>query len=316
MTSARTTGRLTRILAMLPWVIANPGATADEVSDRFGYADRDELVADLNLVFVCGLPGYGPGDLMEAYLDEDEVVVDTADYFAASPRLSPAEALALLASGMALVSAGHGPPALRRGVDKLRAALVPDAADALVVDLAEEPGLVGLLREAAAGGDVVRLTYTSLRRDETTERDVEPWSVFSTMGNWYVSGHCRLAGAERVFRVDRIRAAVPTGEQFTPPPEPPPPEVRYTPTPDDVQATIRLGARARWVADYFPVETLADDGEHLTIRFSASDPLVAARLLLRLGADAELVDGAEVARSLADLRARILQRYATQPTGD
>ncbi len=316
MTSARTTGRLTRILAMLPWVIANPGATADEVSERFGYADRDELVSDLNLVFVCGLPGYGPGDLMGAYLDEDEVVIDTADYFAASPRLSPAEALALLASGMALVSAGHGPPALRRGVDKLREALVPDAGDALVVDLAEEPGLVALLREAAAGGDVVRLTYTSLRRDETTERDVEPWSVFSTMGNWYVSGHCRLAGADRVFRVDRIRAAVPTGEQFTPPPEPPPPEVRYTPTPDDVQATIRLGSRARWVADYFPVETLADDGEHLTIRFSASDPLVAARLLLRLGAEAELMDGAEVARSLADLRARILERYGARPTGD
>ena len=88
---------------MLPWVIANPGATVDEVCERFGYT-RSQLMADLDLVFVCGLPGYGPGDLMVAYVDEDEVVVEMADYFAAPLRLTPPEALSLLASGMALVS--------------------------------------------------------------------------------------------------------------------------------------------------------------------------------------------------------------------
>ncbi len=316
MTSVRTANRLTRILAMLPWVIANPGATADEVCDRFGYGDRAELVDDLNLVFVCGLPGYGPGDLMDAYLDEDEVVVDMADYFARSPRLAPAEALALLASGMALLSAGHGPPALRSGVEKLQQALVPDAGDALVVDLADEPGLVGILREAAAGSEVVHLTYTSLRTGETTERDIEPWSVFSTLGNWYVSGHCRLADAERVFRVDRVRSADRTGERFEPPEAPRAPEVRYTPAPDDVQATILLGPRARWVADYYPVEEIGADTDGLTIRFTASDPAVIAGVLLRLGGDAELVEGPEVAGALAALRSAILDRYGDRPTGN
>ena len=111
MTSPRTAQRLTRILSMLPWVIANPGATADEVCERFGYT-RPELVEDLNLVFVCGLPGYGPGDLMDAYLDEDEVVVDMADYFSRPLRLNAAEGLTLLAAGMALVSSGQASDAL------------------------------------------------------------------------------------------------------------------------------------------------------------------------------------------------------------
>ncbi len=65
---------------MVPWVIAHPGATVRDVCERFGYT-RDELIADLNLVFVCGLPGYGPGDLMVAYIEDDEVVIDMADYF-------------------------------------------------------------------------------------------------------------------------------------------------------------------------------------------------------------------------------------------
>lgn len=303
--SVKTAARLNRILAMLPWVIANPGSTVQELCERFGYS-RSELLADLDLVFVCGLPGYGPGDLMVAYVEEDEVIVDLADYFDRPVRLAPAEALALLAAGMALVSSGQATPVLKGAVDKLANALLPDADDSLVVDLATEPELVSDLRDAAAAGEAVEIVYTSLSRDETTTRVVEPWSVFSSLGNWYLSGYCRLADAERVFRVDRIRALSETGDTFNPPDDLPPPTVGYTPSEDDVRAVIRLSPRAAWVAEYYPVDRL--DGD--TIEFSAADPLVAARLLLRLGQDAELLQGPEVAAVLAELRAKIAARYA------
>lgn len=290
---------------MLPWVIANPGATTAEVCDRFGYTKR-ELMSDLDLVFVCGLPGYGPGDLMVAYIDEDEVVVDMADYFSAPLRLNSAEALGLLAAGMALTSTGQAPPALERAVAKLSAVLVPDAEEAFSVDLSVNSDHVDTLRRGAADHQVVDIVYTGLATGETKERSIEPWSVFSALGNWYVSAHCRTAQAERVFRVDRIRSARLTEEQFQPPSEVPPPEVRYTPSEDDVRATIRLGPRARWVAEYYPVTEIDADG---TVGFSASDVRVIARLMLRLGDDAELIEGVEVANDLAALRARILARY-------
>ena len=130
--------------------------------------------------------------------------------------------------------------------------------------------------------------------------------MFSTLGNWYLSGFCRTAGAERVFRVDRIRDVGVTDETFEAPAEPPPPEVRYTPGEDDVRALIRLGPRATWVGEYYPVERVGPD----LIRFSSSNPSVVARLLLRLGPDAELVEGPEVAEALDGLRHRILGRYA------
>jgi proteasome accessory factor C len=303
MTSARTAKRLTRILSMLPYVIANQGVTVDELCERFGYR-RKELIADLNLVFLTGLPGYGPGDLIDASVEDDEVYVDTADYFSRPLRLTPAEALALLASGMALTSAGQGPPALESAIAKLARVVAPEAEGGLVVDL-KEPEFVDLFRSAVESSTVIELTYTALGSGETTERVVEPWSVFSANGNWYLSAFCRSAGAERIFRVDRIRNAKEGGETFTPPDEPPPPEVRYTPGEEDVRATIRLGPAARWVADYYPVEDLGE----AHIRFSASDPAVAARLLLRLGKDAELVEGPEVAALLTRYRASIRARY-------
>lgn len=304
MSSAKTAKRLTRILSMLPYVIANPGVSVEELSDRFGYR-RKELINDLNLVFLTGLPGYGPGDLIDATVEDDEVFVDTADYFARPLRLTPPEALALLASGMALTSAGQGPPALESAISKLSRVVAPESEGGLVVDL-KEPEFVDLLREAVESAQVVSMTYTAIGSGDTSQRDVEPWSVFSANGNWYLSAFCRSADAERVFRVDRIREAHPGTETFTPPESPPPPEVRYTPAEEDVRTTIRLGPNAQWVAEYYPVEDLGDG----LIRFSSGDPAVAARLLLRLGDDGELVDGPEVEQLLADYRTRIQARYA------
>jgi proteasome accessory factor C len=292
---------------MLPWVIAHEGATVDEVCERFGYT-RAELVKDLDLVFVCGLPGYGPGDLMVAYVDEDDVVVDMADYFSRPLRLTPAEALLLLAGGMALVSAGAGPPALSSAVAKLQTALMPDGGS-IEIEIRAEPELVGALRSAAATGEVMEITHTSLASGRTTVREVEPWSVFSTLGNWYVTGHCRLAEDRRTFRIDRIKQAEPTGERFEPPSELPPPEVRYTRGVDDTTARIRLAREADWVTEYYPVEIVAREPHGTLIDFSAADPSVAARLLLRLGNTAEIVEGDEVAESLRSLRLRMLARY-------
>ena len=307
MSSPRTAERLTRLLAMLPWVIANPGASVTDVCQRFGY-ERKQLVEDLNIVFVCGLPGYGPGDLMEAYIDEDEVIVDLAEYFAVPVRLTAAEALMLLAAGLALRGSAVAPQALGSAVDKLQAVL-PDVAGAVAVDLAEEPDFVNLLRDAAMAGEVVEITHASVASGKVTTREIEPWVVFSTLGNWYVSAHCRLAAAERVFRVDRVIGAAPTGKTFDPPVEAPPPQVHYSPGVDDVRSRIRLDATAGWVADYYPVEILHRDAEGTLIEFWAADPAVAARLLVRLGASAQLIDGDEVAIATADLRARLLRRY-------
>lgn len=307
MTSPKTAKRLNRLLAMLPWVIANPGSTVDEVCDRFGYTSA-ELAADLNLVFVCGLPGYGPGDLMVAYIDEDEVVVELADYFASPIRLTPPEVLSLLASGMAMLSTGQAPAALATAVDKLQQAILGSDEDNLVVDLAEPP-LVAELRAAAQTATVVEIVYTALASGKTTTREVEPWLVFATLGNWYLRAFCRSAHAERVFRIDRIRTVAARDEHFDPPSGPLTPEIGYTPNEEDVRAVIRLENDARWVASYYPVEIVADSDAGLEVRFSASDASVIARLLIRLGRTAELVEGDEVAARAAELRSRILGRY-------
>lgn len=308
MTSERTVSRLSRILALIPYVLEQQVADVDDLLERFDYT-RDQLTRDLNTVFVCGLPGYGPGDLMEAYIDEDDVIIDAADYFTNAPRLSPTEALGLLAAGMTVIGMGEASPALQSAVEKLAKVAIPDAQSALTVDLLDESKNVSKLRQAAADHHVAHITYRSVGKEETTERDIEPWAVFATLGRWYVMGYCRLAEDERTFRVDRIRSLKVTEERFEPPSRIPEPMVGYTASADDVVCVIDLFPNAYWVLEYYPVEVITETSKKTRIRFSAPDAELPTRLLLRLGGDGRLVKGAEVARRIHQLGDKLLQTY-------
>jgi proteasome accessory factor C len=308
MSSDRTADRLSRILALIPFVLAKDGVKVAEIMERFGYTE-EELTRDLNTIFFCGLPGYTPGDLMEAYIDEDDVIIDAADYFAKAPRLTPIEALGLIAAGLAIIGSGQASPELTKAVDKLTKALLPDAGKTINVDVSGDSKNLASLKTAASGQQVTRIRYRSLGKETETIRDIEPWAVVSTLGNWYVQGFCRLVGAERVFRVDRIRDLEVLDERFERPAEPSVPQIAYTPTDEDVAARIRLKSAARWVLDYYPVEVLKESKTGIDIRFSSPDAEIPARLLLRLGDEARLIEGEEVRDRLTAISAALGARY-------
>jgi proteasome accessory factor C len=308
MTSDRTATRLSRILALIPYVLAKDGAKVSEILERFGYTEA-ELTRDLNTVFFCGLPGYTPGDLMEAYIDGDEVIIDAADYFAKAPRLTSMEALGLIAAGMAILGSGQGSPELGKAVDKLTQALLPDAGSTIDVDVSGDSENLAALKAAATERRVVRITYRSLTHEEETVRDIEPWAVVTTLGNWYVRGHCQMVDAERVFRVDRIRHMEVLNEEFERPKDLTDPGIGYTPSDDDIAARIRLSPGARWVLDYYPVDVLKETKTGIEIRFTSPDAEIPARLLLRLGPEARLLEGDEVWERLAGIAATLQARY-------
>ncbi len=92
---------------------------------------RETLIADLELLYVTGVPPYGPGDLMEAWVDGDKVHIGFADWFARAPRLTWREAAGLYLAGRALDAlpevAEQG--ALARALAKLEAVLPADQLD-------------------------------------------------------------------------------------------------------------------------------------------------------------------------------------------
>ena len=87
--------RLPRLLSLVPYLQAHPGAKVADVAEVFGVTEK-QLRSDLDLVFLCGLPGHGPGDLIDVSYDGDTVSVTNADTIARPLRLTTQEALALI----------------------------------------------------------------------------------------------------------------------------------------------------------------------------------------------------------------------------
>lgn len=70
--------RLTRLLDLVPYLLANPGAELSVTARSFGITEN-QLIADLQLLFVCGLPGHGPEDLIEASWEDGTIQLSNAD---------------------------------------------------------------------------------------------------------------------------------------------------------------------------------------------------------------------------------------------
>ena len=72
--SNRLSSRLARLLNLVPYFIANPGISPAEAAEELGVSTT-QLMTDLNQLWVCGLPGYGPGDLIDLSFSEESIEV-------------------------------------------------------------------------------------------------------------------------------------------------------------------------------------------------------------------------------------------------
>ncbi len=309
--------RLRRLLTVVPYLVRNQGTRVPDAAVLFGMAEP-ELLADLDLLFVSGLPPYGPGDLIDVDIQDGRIWIGMADYFGRPLRLTRSEALAIYLRGTVLAGAPglEEAPALSSALDKLAQALGAET----LGDLPERvgstgdgrtPDTLGELRRAASERERLRIEYYAASGAETTEREIDPEEVFFAIGNWYVAAWDHRSDSERLFRADRIHATTGTGERFEPRGLQGAGRPLYTPGEDDVRVVLRLGPDARWVAEYYETvrEAELDDGR-LEVELPAGRLEWLERLLLRVWPDAEVVAPAELNDRVRELAARTRERYA------
>ena len=308
--------RLQRVLALVPWILEHPGVTLAELAERFE-VDEAELELDLELLPMCGLPPYTADRLIDVYLGDDGAVsIRLAEYFERPLRLTPAEGVALVAAGRALLgvpgSDQDGP--LATALAKLEDAVGARGGLAVHVDTADH---LDRLREAAERGDQLEIDYYSSARDEMTTRVVDPVRVFHALGAWYLAAWCHRAQGDRLFRVDRVRALRPTGQRVEThgrDPEQGPSdddgELVYRPAPDDLRVRLRLEPEAAWVAESIPVEERIERARgRVDVVLAVSGRAFLERLLLSLGPAAEVLGPAEAKEIRATAARRVLARY-------
>lgn len=301
--------RLRRLLAIVPWVVAHDGPKVEEVCARFGVT-QSELLADVDLLQYCGVYPFTADVLMEVRLEADRIWIQYADWFNRPLRLTPEEALTLVASGRALLAVPGSDPGgpLARGLEKLADALGVDVDEAIEVHLGNVPaGMLETLRGAMTARHQVELDYYGYARDVRTRRIIEPWDVYAAEGEWYVQAWCHAAQSERLFRLDRVRSVSVLDRTFEPPEVLPPRRVFDADREMEV-VVLDLERWARWVAEQYPMAAVEELGAgRLRVTMKIGDRPWLSRLLLRLGRGATVVDGdTALVRTAA---AKVLARY-------
>ncbi|MBT0771943.1 WYL domain-containing protein [Kineosporia sp. J2-2] len=301
MSAVAATARLSRLLTLVPWLLNRPGVELTEAARHFKITEQ-QLVRDLELLFVCGTPGHMPDDLISAEWDSGRIYLSNADAIARPLRLDADEAIALLAGLRTLADLGDVGD--RRAVDSALVKLSAAAQEAvspasrLAIDLT--PGQSGVeqalrtAREALRLRRRLRLHYLVPARDEITERDVDPMQVTSIDGRWYLEAWCHRAEGVRLFRFDRVAGLSLLDVDGTPPPEAVSragDEQLFTPSDDDLRVTLEVEPRGRWVAEYYPAEETTElPGGRMRIVLRVASPDWIPRLVLRLGGAGRIVD--------------------------
>ena len=308
--------QLPRLLALVPYLLARPGVRLAEVAADFGVTE-DRLRKDLNLLWVCGLPGHGPGDLIDVEFEGETVTLLEPAGVTRPLRLTVDEALALIVALRALAET----PGLeeRDAVDRALAKVEQAAgaaagvAQRVEISVEGEERVLPVVQSALEQGRRLHLSYYVPGRDETTERDVDPMRLLLVEGRSYLEAWCRRVDGVRLFRLDRVHEVALLDEPSTPPAHVQPRDLSqglFLPGPDDLLVTLALRPGAAWVADYHPCESVTETGDGgLVVRLRARDTAWVRRLVLRLGDNGRVLEPPELAESVRADAAVALSAY-------
>lgn len=311
--------QVTRMLELVPYLRQRDEVPVDEVARDFGVSPS-QVVKDLKVLWFCGLPNSVSGDLididMELLEGEGVVRLSNADFLARPLRLDRQEALAMTVALRTLRGAAGAQQreVVDRVLDKLGAALGDSAAVPVDIHIDEvDPAIRKAVDEALEGRRRLHLRYYVPARDESTERDVDPMRLLFSEGHGYLEAWCHLVRETRLFRLDRIEKVTVLEAAAEPPDDAEQRDLSqglFQPDPADPVAVVDLAAQARWVAEYYPIESRTEgpDGRlRITLRYA--DPAWLQWLILRLGGDATLIEPADLAAEVVTKAQAALSRY-------
>jgi proteasome accessory factor C len=308
--------RLRRLLALVPYVATRRAVGLAEAAETFGMTER-ELIDDLNLAWCVELKDPEPYCPIDLSYEDGEITISQAESIARPLRLAADEANALLVALRMLAEAGGDGSAVARLTAKIEAAAgavgAPSSQLSIKVESPNAPGVSATLAAALSARKRVHLRHYAERRDEETERDVDPMRLLVVEGRTYLEGWCRRAEGVRMFRLDRVLAVEVLEVAAQVPPEAEERDVAgglFRASDADMRVELDLAPGARWVAESYPTESVTELGEgRLRVVLRTPDPSWVRRLALRLGENARVASPAALATEVREAAAAALALY-------
>ncbi len=200
--------RALRLLDLVPFIVNNQGITISELASRFSVT-REEIVKDLNLLFLCGLPGYTPLELIDLSLEDDVVVIRDPQNLSLPRNFNYSESIVLrialaalqeiiLKSDPRYVTLSN----LIRKLEDTYSAEIPS--EAFHIEIEKDKIALEIARQALDQGLDLNIKYLNRTKDEVTERRISPQRIRANENKIQLDGYCHLSNDSRTFNLNQI----------------------------------------------------------------------------------------------------------------
>lgn len=301
---------LQRLIHMVPFLNAHPGASVQEVAEEFGIT-QNRVLSDLSILQFVGLPGGYYGDLFEVDLSgaraDGHIFASNLDALGRPMKLTGAQAASLIVALRMVLDLGGDAAGAGSALAKL-GALSRDARVGVEIDVdSGDERVRSALHEAVSSERACLLRYRKDGRGAVREAIVEPMRLRTDRGYAYLDAWSRARDAWRSYRLDRVVDAQVLDEHVSPRAVPEELTTWFADAPTEL--TITVTEAGKWCADYHPTTACERMGELWKITFPIVSIDWAARLLLRLGNAVVEVSDERVAHRARSMASAALAYY-------
>ena len=292
--------RTRRLLDLVPYINTHQGIELKELARHFDVTPA-QMHADLMTLWMCGLPGYTPLELMNLDFESGYVSISNAPTLSKPRTITFQEGVALLL-GLDLIESAltSDRQDLLDSIDSLRNRLreklgVPvrlSAASSTSADVS------AAITKALSSNGGLNIKYHSLYKDQLSDRSVMPIDLYESDGHQYMRAFCFTAQDYREFRIDRIEKAeqtvVPTDFNINPP------------SAEKIQFSITAKVLSRDSIERFAIPNL-ETGK--TIQLSSFSRQWIERSVMAGGGAVTLSSPSDIRASVAEMARLMLNRY-------
>jgi len=292
--------RTARLLDLVPYINSHQGISLKELAGVFNVS-ATQMTSDLTTLWMCGLPGYTPLELMDLDFESGFVTIHNAETLSKPRSITFDEGVALIL-----------------GLDLLRSAISADRSDLFeriellskrLAQLIKLPSALSAtsiinqevsaaITEALKSRSGLEIQYHSLYRDELATRIILPIEMVERDGQRYLSSYCYTASDFRQFRIDRIQgASVQAVPQVAP---------KSSAQQSKYSCTIKVFTPTRDIAERFKQSELPINS---AFDFQTYSVQWIERSVMASGNAVGLLSPPDVRKSIAALAQSMLDRY-------
>jgi predicted DNA-binding transcriptional regulator YafY len=196
--------RVARALDLVPYVSEHPGIQIAELAERFNISEK-QVIQDLELIFLCGLPGYTPYELIDLTYEDGVVTIIEPQLLDKPRKFSETEGV-IITLGLNLIRDSTADLAAIEAIDRLLEKLSRIFNASIQATIADyvKPFYYDQIVSAIKSAVFIQFTYQSLSDDSVSYRKVKPVQISVKKGYYYLLSLDGNSQEERTFRIDQM----------------------------------------------------------------------------------------------------------------